>query len=347
MVAQLPFPQLSERSVLVLLAAGLLVSFVGCPRSNEPDTLRLPLLTTDNPDAEADIRAAREAFEAGNAAEAVRRYEAFLVRHPTDPLVAIAQLSLGQIHLAEGRLDEAAAAFDQVTTHPDASVAERGRFYNGVLAHLHGEHRRAIEALRPFVGQTVDPVETSLLLRTLARASQAEGDVLGALAALDQLIVAPVPVEDRDEAREAAALIVESASPEDVDRAVTDLPQDGAVWPSVAERALRQQYEAGNLSRVHALAEALEAQGATLEEELQAMALRASQTQQANPRTIGAILPLSGRGQEVGQLALKGLMLRAQGPTPGPAASDAPEIVFRDDGGDPARAVRAVEELVT
>lgn len=340
-------PQVFPLWMIVVLGVLSTVAFLGCPKTPEQETLRLPLLTTDNPEAEAEMRGAREAFEAGNVEDATRRYESFIANYPNDPLVVIAHLALGQIHLAEGQLDEAGRAFDLVAAHEDPSVNERGRFYNGVLAHLRGNHREAIDVLRPFVGQLVDPVETSLLYRTLARASQAEGDRVGALAALDQLLAAPVPETDREEAEEAVDALLSEASVEDVDRAATELPRGSSVWVRVAKRALVQHYEAGNLAQVHAIAEALSEEGIALDDELAAMALRASESHQANPRAIGAILPLSGRGQAVGQLALKGLMLRARSSEPGPAAPDAPEIVFRDDAGDPERAARAVDELVT
>jgi branched-chain amino acid transport system substrate-binding protein len=75
--------------------------------------------------------------------------------------------------------------------------------------------------------------------------------------------------------------------------------------------------------------------------------LRADRIEVADPRVIGAILPLSGRAREIGQRALRGLMLAAGSPPDGPPRPDAPQLVFRDDAGDPERAARAVEELVS
>jgi ABC-type branched-subunit amino acid transport system substrate-binding protein len=56
-------------------------------------------------------------------------------------------------------------------------------------------------------------------------------------------------------------------------------------------------------------------------------------------------LSLSGRARRVGELALRGLMVAADLPPNGPASPDAPSVIFRDDAGDAARAVQAVEEL--
>lgn len=322
---------------------------VGCPRGGpERDTMRLPLVTTDDPRAEADMRSAREAADAGRAEEAERLYRQFLVQHPQDPLVPIARLGLGRLLLAEGETGEARQHFQAVATHADPSVAERGRFYDGVALHLEGQHEEALGALRPFVGRTVDPAETAILLRTIAAASDRLGDRTGAIEALDALLREPVPEEDAREARARLETLVRTeATPEEILRAAEMLPRAGAAWPLVAERALRLAYESGDLERVRELAHALRERGVELDDDLSAMALRAERTHEADVRAIGAILPLSGRGREVGQHALRGMMLASGSPLDGPMPEGAPQLVFRDGAGDPERAVQAVEDLVS
>ena len=333
------------------LAASVLIALVavGCPHGpSQPETLRLPLLTTDDPEAEADMRAAREAAEAGNAADAERLYRAFLVEHADDPLVPIAHLGLGRILLAAGNTGEARQHFDVAAAHADPSVAERGRFYGGVALHLEGQHREALDALRPFVGRTVDPAETSILYQTIAAASERLGDRASAIEALDALLRESVPETDAADARERLERLVrEDATPEEIQQAADRLAHEGAAWPIVAARAMRLAYEAGDLARVRTLAEDLRTRGVELDEELTAMALRAERTEHADVRTIGAILPLSGRGREVGQHALRGMMLAGGSPVDGPMPEGAPQLVFRDDAADPRAAVQAVEDLVS
>src|SRR5690349_20176645 len=150
-------PSLFDHPHLLPLAMALALAAIGCPGSGtcgSGASIRgLPLVTTDDPRAEADMRAAGEAGEAGNQPEATRRYEAFLREHPTDPLVPMAQLELGRIRLAAGDVPGARALFREAATHRDPAVAERGRFYEGVAMHLGGEHQQALEVLRPFVGR--------------------------------------------------------------------------------------------------------------------------------------------------------------------------------------------------
>ena len=345
----LPRPSARTAALLrTLFVAYALVSTGGCPGgSGALDVETLPLVTTDDPRAEADLRAARESAEAGRAQEAAQRYQRFLEAHPSDPLAPMAELGLGQILLAQGDDAGALVRFTRVAASTDPATAERGRFYEGVALQVGGHSQEALTRLRPLVGRTVDPAETALLLRTVAAASEQLGERVGALDALDALVREPVTEEERSSARQhLEALAATSLTAEEASRAANTLPHDGAAWAPVARRALRDAFAAGDMERVRTLGAALQAAHITLEEELASMVLRASRPADVAPGVVGAILPLTGRGREVGQRALRGLMLAAGVPANGPAANGAPQLVFRDTGGDPARAAAAVDELV-
>lgn len=333
--------------IFVAVCIGALLS--GCPRSSgQQDLASLPSLTTADVEAEADLRAAREAADAGDAPDAEARYRRFLEEHPGDPLVPLAQLGLGRVLLANGAIDAALERFAIVAASPDERVAEAGRFYRGVALHLAGRHAEALALLTPLVGRTVDPAETALLLRTLAAAAEREGQLVVALGALDRLASdADVSPDERDRARADLEAIVAAAGPEQVARAYDELPREGAAWPEVAQRAIRLAFDAGDMPRVAAIVGELRERQVPMSDELAELALRAERTERADPRAIGAILPLTGRGREVGQRALRGLVIASGAPNAGPAAPDAPQLVMRDDGGDPERAARAVEDLVS
>jgi branched-chain amino acid transport system substrate-binding protein len=330
-----------------ILVAGVVAIAGGCPKP--PASMStLPVLATNDPAAEADMRSAQSAEAEGRLEEAQERYEAFLRDRPQDPLTAIAELALGRLHLARGEVDAARTRLAAVADHADPSVAERARFYLGVALHLGGEHAEALHILEPFVGKTVDPEDTALLLRTLAAAALHMGDRVRAVVAYDQLATAAAPETDRADARtRLETLVHEGATAEDLGRLYDELPQDGPAWILVAVRAAKEAYAAGDLPRTRQVLAALRARNVTLDEELQELSIRVDRTDKADPRVVGAILPLSGRAREVGQLALRGLMLASGSPPHGPVSADAPQVVFRDDGGDPGRAAKAVEDLVT
>jgi branched-chain amino acid transport system substrate-binding protein len=337
------WPALQNACVTALWAVGLL----GCPRHTGPD-VTLPLITTENRAAEDEVRAARDAAEAGRGDEAVGRYEAYLARYPEDALRPVALLGLGRLRLAEGQATVALPLFEEVAAHQDAAVAERGRFYVGVTRHLMGEHAAAIALLEPLRGRTVDPEETALLLRTLAASALAVNDVERAISTLDALLAEPLSDADRSEAQARLTQVLEGTlSADSAARLYDTLPHDGVAWPILARSQMRSAFASGDLPRVQILARALTEAGETLESDLASMAMRAERTGTADPRVIGALLPLSGRGQEAGQAALRGMALAAGAPPTGPLNANDFQIIHRDIGDDPAAAVAAVDELVT
>jgi branched-chain amino acid transport system substrate-binding protein len=332
----------------VHLLAVLLILTVGCPHQPEIRPWNLPALTSDDPRAEAEMREARELAERGATQDAEQRYRAFIAERPKDPLFPIAQLGLGRILLSQNRLADARALFDQVAGHPDPSVAGQGRFYQGVTAQRQGNSAQAIELLEPMQGRTIDPEDTALLFRTLAAARTDQTDFVGALKALDGLIKEAVSERDREKARaEITEIAGKKANRDQVLRAYQELNRDGHAWPQIARRALKDADRDGDIEKMRDVVQALKDQGLELDAEIEAFALRAARPIDANPQVIGAILSLSGRAREVGDLALRGLMLAADLPPSGPPAAGAPQLIFRDDGGDPERAVQAVNELVS
>ena len=334
---------------LALGSLWCLALFAGCPdHPRGPEIGRLPSVTSEDPAAESELRQARELTESGDIDGGEARYRAFLAKHPDDPLAPIARLSLGRILLKREQYQAAHALFGEVALHPDATVAEQGRFYGGVTSHALGRDREAIAVLRPMVGRTIHPPDTALLLRTLASAMIATGDYAGAITILDRLVAEDVPEDERKNARaQIADLARNKARPEEVTALYRDLSSDGPAWPSVLRRAVRDADAAGNAERVRQLLEEMRDHDLEIDDELALIATRAERPTEANSQVIGAVLSLSGRARHVGDLALRGLMLAADLPPKGPLPPDAPQLVFRDDGGDPVRAVAAVEELVS
>lgn len=353
MPAHAPDPAFRARSSadlhrLVLALALCASAFVGCPGPQRPDFGRLPTITSDNPKAEADLSAARELDAHGDHEGAAKRYRAFLQAYPKDPLVPVAKLALGRDLLQAGDNAEAAQLFAAVAQHSDQALAEQGRFYAAVAAHRLGREEAAVAALQPLVGRPIDPADTALLLRTLAEALANLERYGEAVRVLDTLAGENVPQADRKWALDRVAeLTRDKVSPKDIEQLARDLGDDRPAWPLVVRRALRDADAAGNTDRAQELLEALRDAEVPLDDELSAIAMRAERPTEADPQVVGAVLSLSGRGRKVGELALRGLMLAAGLPLQGPPGPNTPQLVFRDDGGEPERAVDAVNELVS
>ncbi|MEO0324012.1 MAG: ABC transporter substrate-binding protein [Myxococcota bacterium] len=332
------------RWAMALLAAVVLGS--GCPRRSQTP-LELPLVTSDDPEAEAELDAARARSTGGDAAAAEEGYRSFLREHPDDPLAAIARLELARLRLAEGAPEEARELLAPLAAHEDQGVGERARFYEGVALHLLGDHQGARDRLTPFVGRTVDPEETATLLTTLAAAADALGDQRGAVSAWDRLASASVAELDRQAARRRLADLVPTLPDDAVRELEPTLPREGPAWALLAPVALRVAIERGERERALNIATALRERGLAGDDELGEMVLRAERSGATDLRAIGAVLPLSGRGREVGRAALEGLMVAAGVPPSGPPSPNAFRLHFRDSAGDADAAARAVEDLVT
>ena len=335
-------PALQLSRLICFLLASAALNSVSCARASKgPKLPPLELAASPEPRAEARFREARAAREQGRTKDAARGFRAFLKEWPSDPLVPYAKLELGRIELESGRPREARRWFDDVARARDAALAERGRMYAAIAAQRTGDDRSALSVLKPLVGRTVDPVETALLLDSVASAEEATGDALAALETRDRELASELSEPQRKRAEERVNAIVRGLDPAlQLPRAYELLPRDGYAWPMVARQLLRVSFERGERERVSDIAEELTDRDIPLDPELSALVLRAERSDAADPMVIGAILPLSGRGREVGEAALHGLMMSATDPSK-------PRIVYRDDGGDPARAVAALEDLVS
>lgn len=337
--------RLAERALLWLLWVGALCSCASASRG--PDIGRLPQLTSDDPRVEAELRTAQKSAARGRTAVAEKQLRAFLHAHPEDRLVPIAQLELGQLLLDKHQDGEALALFNSVTEHPEPAVSEQGRFYAGIADHRLGRHTEAIDILEPMLGRTIEAEQTHLLLETLAEAYTATQRYADAVRMLSMRLAEPdLSEEQRSQLRaQMYALIDLKAGPADIRQLLSELDHGSDAYRHTAVRAVRDADAARDTERVRELIDMLRQEQIPLDEELAAIALRSQGDGEANPNAVGAILSLSGRARRVGELALRGLMQAAGLPPQGPVAPDAPSLVFRDDAGDPARAVQAVDEL--
>jgi ABC-type branched-subunit amino acid transport system substrate-binding protein/Tfp pilus assembly protein PilF len=326
----------------------LVLALSGCLSQGGQRFAKLPTITSSDPRAEAELREAQALDDKGDVDAAATRYRSFVTQRPKDPLVPVAELGLGRILLNKGTAAEAKTLFDRVARHPDVALAERGRFYGAVARHRLGEDASAVQTLQPMIGRPVDPADTSLLLKTLAEALEGLTRYGEAITTLDKLTAESTADADRRWAEaKIAELAKNKASAQEISRLYDDLPRTGVAWRYVVRRAVRDADAAQDKQRTHDLLGTMREQDLPIDEELAAIAVRAERSSEANPLVVGAVLSLSGRGRKVGELASRGLMLAAGLPLQGPPSADTPQLVFRDDGGDPERAAQAVSDLVS
>ncbi len=154
---------------------------------------------------------------------------------------------------------------------------------------------------------------------------------------------------------------LDAMAPQDLATLYESLPRGRSTWPEVAVRSARQATREGDRDRARDILEEMRKQQIAIDPALAAMVEPVTEGN-GDPRKIGAILPLSGRGREVGQLALRGLQLAVELPEPKPFSGPRtpapqqtplpqqtlgpPELIFRDGAGDPARTLAVMQELI-
>jgi len=331
------------RLILACVALGL--SLGGCPAR----AVRLDDVTTatDDPTAEAAFRGARESFLAGDLRGARAGFEAFVQGHARDPLVPAARLYVARVDLAEGRTADARERLTPLRASGDEALALQATFVDGlVLAAMGpGEQEEALRTLEPFAGRLVDRTDAAVLYAALVGLLGGMGRPGEALRHVDSLLRV-VPDGERSDVRDRMRALIESCTAAQAEAAYASLPRTGEAWPALALRRARSAVDDRDSHVARAIADDMAA--ALGEEDLRVVEAREMlvDRQEVDPRAIGAILPLSGRGRELGAAALRGLLVAA-------GALDAREIgdggfrlALRDDGGDAERASHAVTDLI-
>lgn len=300
------------------------------------------------------LRQAEAAFGARDLVRAQALYEELLLRYPADPLAASALFRVGEVGLDRADYEQARRRFQELLLQfPTSPLAPSARYR---LAYAEYRLRRvedAVEILKGLVaGTSLDPFQYAQAQLLLAQGYAETGRRLEGARAYARLLALPAPEEFRTEAdqRLAALLADDRLSPAELEDLAATGP--GAAAPlarlALARRAIADGdgVTAERLAREVLASPAPVGGPADLAARAQAVLDEALRVSGADPGVIGVVLPLSGRYQAFGDRLLHGLVLAA-GVFSGPQPGDPPlRLAIRDSAGEPAAAVRAVEELV-
>ncbi len=157
--------------------------------------------------------------------------------------------------------------------------------------------------------------------------------------ALDRAESATTP-EERQAALEQVASLIDTSVPfDEVARMQDELSPSHPAWPMLTFK-LARVYAHLRDSRLKPTLEALvqKAPASPYSQQAQAMLARVDRVGSVRGRTLGVLVPLTGKYQRLGEAVMRGIKLALKD-------SDV-ELVVKDTQGDPARAAAAVEELV-
>ncbi len=335
----------SARLLGRLALACLLV--LGCATTQLPENPNVPPIGR-KPEVEPrpDTRAA-DALKAADAAAAgqpkAKQVEIYLSVRQAYPSTVAGEEALYRAAVLAYDMGEYAVARKQLNEllfeNPLFDKAVDARLKLGESSLQLKAYRDAYQTLLP-LRDKVPAAQRAELEEALQRA--AEGARLADQAlklALDRAEGAATP-EERQAALEQVASLIDTSVPYDeVARVQGELSPSHPAWPMLTFK-LARVYAHLRDSRLKPTLEALlqKAPGSPYSQQAQAMLARADRVGALRGRTLGVLVPLTGKYQRLGEAVMRGIKLALKG-------SDI-ELVVKDTQGDPARAAAAVEELV-
>ncbi|MBT8451409.1 MAG: penicillin-binding protein activator [Deltaproteobacteria bacterium] len=288
----------------------------------------------------SEISRARSLALDGDVGAAQRAYEAFILNHQGTDEADLARLELGVLSSDVGRCESAIPHFEQAQQSADQAIALRAALHLGSCQLKLGDPERALETVGPLAGEHFSPEEQALLWDTAVIAAEQTTSAGLGLRVLDALVERSGSAPDPARADAAVALLVEKLTIEETTALLDELRPGAPPQVFVSMRILRHGLETQDPDLVARGAESLRSGGEAANPDVAILLARADEFLHGNPYVVGALLPLSGRGREVGRQLLQGMQLAA-------LDEGGPELIVEDTAGNAAQTSAAVESLIT
>ncbi len=314
-----------------VLACAALALFVGCaPKKVESPLEKAP---------PAEIARARALAEDGDIGGAQNAYETFIIEHPGTPEADLARLELGILASDLDRCSRAISYFDQARDSVDRAIALRASLHLAVCQLRENDPESALQSIEPLAGERFSAEEQALLWDTAVIAAEQTTTGSTGLRIVDRLFERGGPPPDPQRTRAAVDLLARKLTLEEAVALFDELRDGAAPHTSVAVRLLEHGLDDSDADLVVRTSDALRRSEAAAEPEVAMLIARADEFLHGNPYVVGALLPLSGRGREVGRHLLQGMQLAA-------LEEGGPELVVEDTAGSASTASAAVGSLI-
>ncbi len=287
----------------------------------------------------AEIERARTLVAAGDARGGRNAYESFIISHPGTVEADLARLELGILEAASSGCARATPHFAQAQDSADRAIAVRASLRHATCQLDSKEPDQALQTLEPIASERFADAEQELLWRTALGASEQTLDAPLALRVMDELLQAGGTPPDPDRASTALEVLAMKLTIEQAAALFEELRPGMAPQLAVARRLLEHGLETQDADRIAKSIEALRPSAAMDNPEVRMLVARGDEFLHGNPYVLGALLPLSGRGREVGRQLLQGMQLAA-------LHEGGPELVVEDTAGDPSKTSAAVGSMI-
>jgi ABC-type branched-subunit amino acid transport system substrate-binding protein len=285
------------------------------------------------------IAQARELASSGDVRGAQAAYEKFIVEHPGTPEADLARVELGVLHSDTGRCTEAIPHFEQAQDSVSHAIALHASLHLGACQMQLGDPERALQTLEPLASKRFATEEQTLLWQTAVTASEQTTSAMLAVRILDALFQSGSAPPDRQRADAALDLLAQKLTIEQASTLFEELQAGSRPHLAVSMRLLEHGLRTQDADLVASASNALRASDAREDPDVSILIARADEFLHGSPYVVGALLPLSGRGREVGRQLLEGMQLAA-------LDEGGPELAVEDTADDPSRTVAALQRLI-
>ncbi len=321
----------SAGMIRCVLACTALLLFVSCaPKQVESPLEKAP---------PAGIARARALADQGDIGGAQNAYETFIIENPGTAEADLARLELGILASVLDRCARAVPYFEQAGDSPDQAIALRASLHLASCRLRIDEPEAALQTLEPLSGERFSAEEQALLWDTAVIAAEQTTDAAPGLRVLDRLDDQGSVPPDRDRADAAIGLLASKVTIEEAAALQGQMRAGGAAQVALSIRLLEHGLQTQDAELVRSASDAVRVTDAAADAEVAMLLARADEFLHGNPFVVGALLPLSGRGREVGRHILQGMQLAA-------IAEGGPELVVEDTGGSASKAAEAAESLI-
>lgn len=325
----------------VLVATFLLSACQTTPKRRQP--VKAP------PSLEQEFKHGRLAMEAGDNKKALARFKKVIATAPESDLADDANMMSAQIFEKQQLWKDALQSYLSVARGEMETPYETEALLRAARIHVRfSQFREALDLTRAIArSSNATPAQKYEASELQGEILLSENRVLDALELYVELYNQATDASRKEKYRLAAQDLLDTRLNEEQLTEVADRSSYGFLRPTAKYRIGLSLAEQKQLARARSSFQDVVAlaPGTELAERATTLITQIDARSRVNPRTVGAILPLSGRQQAVGYRALRGLQLGLGIYSPNKKTSGF-RLAVIDSEGNPDIARRAVERLV-
>lgn len=325
----------------VLVATFLLSACQTTPKRRQP--VKAP------PSLEQEFKQGRLAMEAGDNKKALARFKKVIATAPESDLADDANMMSAQIFEKQQLWKDALQSYLSVARGEMETPYETEALLRAARIHVRfSQFREALDLTRAIArSSNATPAQKYEASELQGEILLSENRVLDALGLYVELYNQATDASRKEKYRLAAQDLLDTRLNEEQLTEVADRSSYGFLRPTAKYRIGLSLAEQKQLARARSSFQDVVAlaPGTELAERATTLITQIDARSRVSPRTVGAILPLSGRQQAVGYRALRGLQLGLGIYSPNKKTSGF-RLAVIDSEGNPDIARRAVERLV-